>query len=759
MQKAMRKFAMDEQSVDSVIYHKLLGHEIEDRNFRNNVKVHKPPNLPELNNSQLFAVKKAINNSLTLIQGPPGTGKTVTSASIVYYFAKQSNGPVLVCAPSNIAVDQLTEKIHRTGLKVVRLCAKSREAINSPVSFLSLHNQILNMDGQTEFKKLKQLKDETGELSQMDENRFRALRRTCEREVLDAADVICCTCVGAGDPRVSGIKFHSILIDEAMQSTEPECMVPVVLGARQLVLVGDHCQLGPVVMCKKAAVAGLSRSLFERLVMLGIHPIRLEVQYRMHPALSEFPSNLFYDGSLQNGVQGAERALGLDFPWPLPEKPMFFYCCMGQEEIAGSGTSFLNRAEASYVEKITTRFLKAGLKPEQLGIITPYEGQRAYLVQYMQHTGAFHTKLYQEIEVASVDAFQGREKDLIIFSCVRSNEHQGIGFLNDSRRLNVALTRAKYGLILVGNPKVLSKQNIWNHLLYFYKEQHLLVEGPLNNLKESLVQFKKVRTPMVNPITLGHNRGAYGPAPLLSTSSGQSLQQQQHQMFMGQSGMMTPQFKATGFMHGTDRTSSVDLASNNSSQNWSNHQYSFEGCSSSEYLTQCSSSQSSTPGPYQPLYPQQQQQQRHFSAAHDPMSYVPTDKTQAHGAALQNLPVPLGMFIAANNTYVQQPPPQLHQRPGGAKVKRYKQVGRGAGRDKNSQSSNIAAHNNSNISSFSMLTQQQISQQSMSMSNSNSSSQHNQPMSSLMTPHMLSQDLSQVSFVRLFFSTNLFVLF
>lgn len=231
-----------------------------------------------------------------------GTGKTVTSATIVYQLVRQNGGPVLVCAPSNTAVDQLTEKIHKTNLKVVRVCAKSREAIDSPVSFLALHNQIRNMKSNSELQKLQQLKDETGELSSSDEKRYRALKKTAERELLEAADVICCTCVGAGDPRLSRIKFHSILIDESMQSTEPECIVPVVLGAKQLILVGDHCQLGPVVMCKKAAKAGLSQSLFERLVVLGIRPFRLEVQYRMHPELSQFPSNFFYEGSLQNGV-------------------------------------------------------------------------------------------------------------------------------------------------------------------------------------------------------------------------------------------------------------------------------------------------------------------------------------------------------------------------------------------------------------------------------------------------------------------------
>lgn len=130
----------------------------------------------------------------------------------------------MVCAPSNTAVDQLTEKIHKTNLKVVRVCAKSREAIDSPVSFLALHNQIRNMKSNSDLQKLQQLKDETGELSSSDEKRYRALKKTAERELLEAADVICCTCVGAGDPRLSRIKFHSILIDESMQSTEPECI-------------------------------------------------------------------------------------------------------------------------------------------------------------------------------------------------------------------------------------------------------------------------------------------------------------------------------------------------------------------------------------------------------------------------------------------------------------------------------------------------------------------------------------------------------
>jgi len=123
-----------------------------------------------------------------------------------------------------------------------------------------------------------------------------------------------------------------------------ECMIPLVLGCRQVVLVGDHQQLGPVIMNKKAARAGLTQSLFERLVVLGNRPIRLQVQYRMHPCLSEFPSNMFYEGTLQNGVTAPERLRkNVDFPWPVPDTPMFFYQNLGQEEISSSGTSFLNR--------------------------------------------------------------------------------------------------------------------------------------------------------------------------------------------------------------------------------------------------------------------------------------------------------------------------------------------------------------------------------------------------------------------------------
>jgi regulator of nonsense transcripts 1 len=505
MQNALKTFAIDDTSVTGYIYHKLLGHPVEEQRIATaripaSDDDYAVPGLPQLNESQMEAVSAVLQRPMSLIQGPPGTGKTVTSATLVYHLTKQNMGQVLVVAPSNVAVDQLTEKIAATGLRVVRLASKTREATLSSVDNLCLHIMVPLAAGD-EFNKLQRLKDEIGDLSERDQKKYRSLRNRTEREILQAADVICCTCVGAGDPRLKNFRFRQVLIDEATQAIEAEALIPIAMGAKQVVFVGDHCQLGPVVMCKAAAKAGLTQSMFERLVLIGNRPIRLQVQYRMHPALSEFPSNMFYEGSLQNGVTEADRQLlsspGFagkeDFPWPVKNKPMFFYSITGMEEISASGTSYLNRTEASYVEKVVTHLLRMGVTPAQIGVITPYDGQKKYVSEYMRRSGALASALYEAIEVASVDAFQGREKDFILVSCVRSSETQGIGFLSDPRRLNVALTRARLGIIFLGNPRVLSKNALWAALLLHFKEYDCLVEGPLNNLQPSYMTFARPR--------------------------------------------------------------------------------------------------------------------------------------------------------------------------------------------------------------------------------------------------------------------------
>jgi len=499
MQAALKTFANDDDSMSGYLYHKLLGHDIDEQTLevslpsRFNVK-----GLPDLNDSQTEAIRQVLRKPLALIQGPPGTGKTVTSASLVYHMVKQNKGAqILVTAPSNVAVDQLTAKIHQTGLRVVRITAKSREHLDSNVEHLALHYIVQNLGSttSTQLQRLLKKKEDSGnQLSAGDMKQLNRIRKGLEHQILKAADVICCTCAGAGDPRLIGYKFRHVLLDEATQATEPESLIPIVMGCKQFVLVGDHCQLGPVVICKKAANAGLNSSMFERLVTLGLRPIRLTVQYRMHPCLSEFPSNTFYEGTLDNGVSENDRARrDVSFPWPRPDKPMMFYACMGAEELAGTGTTFLNRTEALTCERVVTALIKTGASPHQIGVVTPYEGQRAFIVGNMPRSGGLRGQQYKDVEVSSVDAFQGREKDYIILSCVRSNQKQGIGFLNDPRRLNVALTRAKYGLLILGNPHVLAQRPLWNALLVHFREKGVLVEGSLANLKVSDMKFPKVR--------------------------------------------------------------------------------------------------------------------------------------------------------------------------------------------------------------------------------------------------------------------------
>lgn len=559
MQTALRQFSMDDTSVSGYLYHKIIGHDIEPQTLHHDLpQALHAPGLPELNFSQTSAVRSVLEQPLSLIQGPPGTGKTTTSATIVYHLVRLTASQVLVCAPSNVAVDQLAESLERTGLRVVRLCAKSRESAPSAVDHIALHTLVraLKTPDQQELHKLQQLKDEQGELIASDERKYRRLKSKAERLILQEADVICTTCVGAGDPRLGNLRFRQVLIDEATQAMEAECVIPLVLGAKQLILVGDHRQLGPTVISKQAAKAGSARSLFDRLQLLGARPVRLEVQYRMHPFLSQFPSNAFYDGMLQNGVSSAERSVTTaEFPWPDPSKPTFFYVSSSPEEISPSGTSFLNRGEASMVEKIVTHFLHAGAAPSQIGVITPYEGQRTYTTSYMQRCGSLPTQLYKEIEVASVDSFQGREKDFIILSCVRSNNAQGIGFLSDPRRLNVALTRARYGVMLLGNPRVLSTNKLWHALIKHYQAHSLLVTGPLEELQTASV-FLSAAPSSARDTGSASTRGS---RPLENPPVNPSQPSQATQSQVTQSESQSGSFVDTGSSQGTLGTSQITL--------------------------------------------------------------------------------------------------------------------------------------------------------------------------------------------------------
>ncbi len=562
MQTALVALATDEKSVSGVLYHTLMGHtniprtefaidlpEIlqvplmqgakdapagsantqgakgkKSKKGKKGKKDDKDedkeePYMAEPNASQDHAIRTALTSPLCLIQGPPGTGKTFTSTSIVYHlsqYSKHSKKQILVCAPSNVAVNHLTEKIAATGLKVVRMSAKTREAdtVDMPEELKSLYlhemvPQLAKIEAENstrenrskhdQLHKLIQLRNEVGELKPKDYQLYQKLYEIAERELLKKADVICCTCVGAGDPRLdkANLRFTHVLIDESTQAMEAECIIPIVKGCKQLILIGDQAQLGPVILCKKAAKAGLGRSLFERMMQLGHHPIMLEFQYRMHPDLSDWPSNEFYGGRLLNGIGDNDRVHEAKdtLEWIQDEYgPLQFHTVMGVEEVAGTGTSYLNRKEAEAVEKLVSALFKSEVTPKEIGVITPYEGQRTYTTTWMRANGSNENKhLYDQVEVASVDAFQGREKDFIILSCVRSNDTQGIGFLKDPRRLNVALTRARYGVFILGNPSVLGKNPLWNSLLQHCQNLGALVEGPLKELRVSNVTLPIIR--------------------------------------------------------------------------------------------------------------------------------------------------------------------------------------------------------------------------------------------------------------------------
>lgn len=401
-----------------------------------------PPGYCKLNELQELAVVAALTRTVTLIQGPPGTGKTLVSAVVVYNAVHQLRKKVLVVAPSNTAVDQLAIKMNNAGLKVLRIMSRRRENGANEVDFLCLHN-LLKEFGDTEMAK---------------------------NELIAAADVVCCTCVSAGQKVFNKFVFPFVLIDEAVQSTEPLSLIPCVYGCTNLVLVGDHKQLGPTVFDKTVELCGLKKSLFERLLKVGVPPYSLTVQYRMHSDICEFPSEFFYNGQLLTGTTITKC---LNFP------NNFFYVSNGREETSQSGTSFINKTEAQLVENIIRFLFKNGVVEQQIGVITPYEGQRSYIM----------SKIFENepgnLEISSVDGFQGREKDFIIVSLVRSNTYQGIGFVADKRRLNVMLTRAKYALVIVGNPFTLYKNTMWASLLDWYDKRGNIYEGPINALRRT----------------------------------------------------------------------------------------------------------------------------------------------------------------------------------------------------------------------------------------------------------------------------------
>ncbi|OMJ85788.1 hypothetical protein SteCoe_12777 [Stentor coeruleus] len=318
--------------------------------------------------------------------------------------------------------------------------------------------------------------------------KMREVKAQVEKSIIKDAEIVCCTCASSSIYILNEYKFQHVLIDEATQNLEPETVQCFLKGASHVVLIGDTMQLGAVVKSNYAGDLGLSVSLMQRLLDNDVPRQQLKVQYRMHPDIAEFSNIMFYQGSIQNGVSYIDRHYhGFQFPEPVGDRPSFFYNIESSEEIDGSGCSFVNRSEAVAIKKILNYMYDCGIPPEHIGIITFYEGQRGYLRFYLENG---ENSLYMsKIEIWSVDASQGREKEFIILSCVRANQNSGVGFLKAYQRLNVAMTRAKYGLIICGDFQTLSSDELWEQLINFYAKKRLIFQGDFENMDELEIDF------------------------------------------------------------------------------------------------------------------------------------------------------------------------------------------------------------------------------------------------------------------------------
>jgi ATP-dependent RNA/DNA helicase IGHMBP2 len=438
-----------------------------------------------LNDSQRKAVRLALSAShLAVVHGPPGTGKTTTLVELIRQ-AVRCGDKVLVCAPSNLAVDNLLERLLAHGEQAVRLGHPARV-----LPQLREHTLDLMVDNHADVRQARKLlkeafalfrkadkwtraKPEPGAKRDMRQE-ARALLADAHRlevlaveRILDAAPILCATATGL-DPQVIGRRrFDLLVLDEACQTTEPGCWAPL-LRCDRAVLAGDHCQLPPTVVSKEAARHGFGVSLLERLVGLyGDHITRrLDVQYRMHEAIMAFSSAEFYDGALRaDPTVAAHRLCDLAGvrSEPLTETPLQLIDTAGagyDEEKEPDGESRLNTEEARLVSRKVRALLDAGVRPADVAVIAPYSAQVRRLRELLPIPG---------LEIDSVDGFQGREKEAVILSLVRSNPENEIGFLADVRRTNVALTRARRKLIVVGDSATLSVLPFYRRLFEYFE--------------------------------------------------------------------------------------------------------------------------------------------------------------------------------------------------------------------------------------------------------------------------------------------------
>ncbi len=447
-----------------------------------------------LNPTQEHAVNEVLRaKDVAVVHGPPGTGKTTTLVEAIYETLRREP-QVLVCAQSNMAVDWISEKLVDRGLNVLRIGNPTR--VDDKMLSFTYERRF---EAHPDYPQLWAIRKAIRELrsqhkrsdnwhQKMDRLKSRAteLEIRINHELFSSAHVIASTLVGSANRLLDGQKFGTLFIDEAAQALEAACWIPIRRAGR-VIFAGDHCQLPPTVKCYEALKGGLGRTLMERIVDQKPEVVTLlRMQYRMHEDIMRFSSDWFYNNLMVAAPQVKHRSiLDLDLPmtWiePLPLSPEGdtlhpTHERRGNEAPSGAveGASISNVAEAhltllalqAYFEMIgRERILKERL---DVGIISPYRAQ-VQLLRQLLRKNEFFKPFRRLIAINTVDGFQGQERDIIVISLVRSNEEGKIGFLRDLRRMNVAITRARMKVIILGDRHTLTRHPFYNKLYQYIK--------------------------------------------------------------------------------------------------------------------------------------------------------------------------------------------------------------------------------------------------------------------------------------------------
>ena len=443
-----------------------------------------PTRFPWLNPSQEEAVNKVLwAKDVAVVHGPPGTGKTTTLVEAIYETLHREN-QVLVCAQSNMAVDWISEKLVDRGIHVLRIGNPTR--VNDKMLSFTYERRF---EAHPDYPQLWSIRKAIRELYQQRRKgrsdnlhqKINALKdRATELEIrinttlFNEARVVACTLAGSAHRVMTGMKFATLFIDEAAQALEPACWIAI-RRADRVILAGDHCQLPPTVKCQEAVRGGLAHTLMQTIVKRKPDAVSLlKVQYRMNEEIMRFSSDWFYGGNLQASPEVKYRGI-LDYDTPMVWVNTEGLDC--NEEFVGESFGRINKAEArltlEQLQTYITRIGKHRILEERIdfGVISPYKAQVQYLRQLIRRD-AFFKPFHHLIAVNTVDGFQGQERDVIVISLVRANDEGQIGFLSDLRRMNVAITRARMKLIILGDASTLTRHPFYQRLYEYIEGNH-----------------------------------------------------------------------------------------------------------------------------------------------------------------------------------------------------------------------------------------------------------------------------------------------